>query len=182
PRVRHSHGNWRKSTAGFDRVVLLDRRLWYHVLCRSKTEADHHHDDPNTSVGARLSAHGSIARLSGAHLAKLKRHRRRHKRWSSASGQRSPVGSIVIRPSGTAARVPSRSPAAHTRANVAGGFWLYQEPLLAMLVQGSAGGSAPPACSSSMETPSGVRMKAMRPSRGGRLIGTPRAMNALQVS
>jgi hypothetical protein len=33
-----------------------------------------------------------------------------------------------------------------------------------------------------MEMPSGVQIKAMRPSRGGRLIGTPRAMKALQVS
>ncbi len=32
-----------------------------------------------------------------------------------------------------------------------------------------------------MEIPSGVRIKAMRPSRGGRLIVTPRAMKALQV-
>ena len=58
----------------------------------------------------------------------------------------------------------------------------YQEPVLGMLAQGSAGGSALPACSSSMEMPSGVRMKAMRPSRGGRLIVTPWAMKALQVS
>jgi hypothetical protein len=62
------------------------------------------------------------------------------------------------------------------------GLRLYQEPVLTMLVQGSAGGSALPACSSSMEMPSGVRMKAMRPSRGGRLMVTPRAMKALQVS
>ena len=53
------------------------------------------------------------------------------------------------------------------------GLTLYHEPLLAMLVQGSAGGSASPACSSSIEMPSGVRIKAMRPSRGGRLIVTP---------
>ena len=53
------------------------------------------------------------------------------------------------------------------------GFTRYHEPVLAMLVQGSAGGSASPACSSSMEMPSGVRIKAMRPSRGGRLIVTP---------
>src|SRR5205085_11815935 len=58
----------------------------------------------------------------------------------------------------------------------------YQEPVLGMLVQGSAGGSASPACSSSMEMPSGVRIKAMRPSRGGRLIVTPWAIKALQVS
>jgi len=60
------------------------------------------------------------------------------------------------------------------------GFQLYQEPVLGMLVHGSAAGSALPACSSSMEMPSGVRIKAIRPSRGGRLIVTPRAMNALQ--
>ena len=58
----------------------------------------------------------------------------------------------------------------------------YQEPLLAMLVQGSAGGNASPACSSSMEMPSGERTNAMRPSRGGRLIVTPWAIKALQVS
>ena len=60
-------------------------------------------------------------------------------------------------------------------------FRRYQEPVLGILVQGSAGASAPPACSSSSEMPSGVRMKAMRPSRGGRLIVTPCAMKALQV-
>ena len=62
------------------------------------------------------------------------------------------------------------------------GVSLYHEPVLAMLVQGSAGGSASPACSSSREMPSGVRTKAIRPSRGGRLIVTPRAIKALQVS
>src|SRR5271156_6800324 len=62
------------------------------------------------------------------------------------------------------------------------GFTLYHEPVLVMLVQGSAGASASPACSSSMEMPSGVRIKAIRPSRGGRLIVTLRAMKALQVS
>lgn len=62
------------------------------------------------------------------------------------------------------------------------GFRLYQEPVFSMLVQGSAGASAVPACSSSMEMPSGVRTNAIRPSRGGRLIVTPWAMSALQVS
>jgi hypothetical protein len=33
-----------------------------------------------------------------------------------------------------------------------------------------------------MEMPSGARIKAMRPSRGGRLIVTPWAIKALQVS
>jgi NhaB family Na+:H+ antiporter len=42
-----------------------------------------------------------------------------------------------------------------------------------MEAQGSRGGSAPPRCSSSIEMPSGERTKAMRPSRGGRLIVTP---------
>ena len=55
----------------------------------------------------------------------------------------------------------------------AGASRLYHEPVLAMLVQGSAGASASPACNSSREMPSGVRIKAMRPSRGGRLIVTP---------
>ena len=68
------------------------------------------------------------------------------------------------------------------RSNPRRGVTLYHEPVLAMLVQGSAGASATPACSSSMEMPSGVRIKAMRPSRGGRLIVTPRAIKALQVS
>ena len=62
------------------------------------------------------------------------------------------------------------------------GFQLYQKPVLGMLVQGSAAGSVPPACSTSIEMPSGMRMKAMRPSRGGRLMVTPRAMKALWVS
>src|SRR5271155_2086081 len=62
------------------------------------------------------------------------------------------------------------------------GFTLYHEPVLVMLVQGSAGGSPSAACSISMEMPSGVRTKAMRPSRGGRLIVMPRATKALQVS
>jgi hypothetical protein len=38
------------------------------------------------------------------------------------------------------------------------GVTLYHEPVLAMLVQGSAGGSASPACSSSMEMPSRLRI------------------------
>ncbi len=58
----------------------------------------------------------------------------------------------------------------------------YQLPTLGMLTQGSAGASAAPACSSSMDIPSGVRMNAIRPSRGGRLITTPWAIMALQVS
>ena len=50
---------------------------------------------------------------------------------------------------------------------------LYQLPVFGMLAQGSATGSASPFCSSSIEIPSGVWMKAMRPSRGGRLMVMP---------
>ena len=49
----------------------------------------------------------------------------------------------------------------------------YQLPTLGMLAQGSCTGSDGPFCSSSIEIPSGVRMKAIRPSRGGRLTVTP---------
>ena len=44
----------------------------------------------------------------------------------------------------------------------------YHEPMLGMVVGGPASGSARPAGGGSMEMPWGVRMKAMRPSRGGR--------------
>ena len=47
---------------------------------------------------------------------------------------------------------------------------LHQTPVFGIDIQGSAGGSASPFWNSSIEILSGVRMKAMRPSRGGRLI------------
>ena len=49
----------------------------------------------------------------------------------------------------------------------------YQEPVFGIEAQGSLGGSASPRCKRSTEIPSGERTKAMRPSRGGRLIVTP---------
>ena len=49
----------------------------------------------------------------------------------------------------------------------------HQTPTLGIDAHGSAGDSAWPFCSSSIEMASGERMKAMRPSRGGRLIVTP---------
>jgi hypothetical protein len=49
----------------------------------------------------------------------------------------------------------------------------YQDPVFGMLAHGSAAGRAVPCCNNSSEIPSGVRMKAMRPSRGGRLMVTP---------
>ena len=51
----------------------------------------------------------------------------------------------------------------------------YQLPVFGIDFQGSAGGRAPPFCRSSMEMLSGERTKAMRPSRGGRLMVTPPA-------
>jgi hypothetical protein len=48
-----------------------------------------------------------------------------------------------------------------------------------MLAQGSRAGNASPFCSNSIEIRSGERTNAMRPSRGGRLITTPRVQQAL---
>ncbi len=53
----------------------------------------------------------------------------------------------------------------------------YHSPVLGIEAQGSAGASASPFCRSSMEMLSGERINAMRPSRGGRLIVTPAAIN-----
>jgi hypothetical protein len=58
----------------------------------------------------------------------------------------------------------------------------HQVPVLAIEAQGSAGASAAPFCSSSMETPSGERMKAMYPSRGGRLMVTPSPARRAQTA
>jgi hypothetical protein len=58
----------------------------------------------------------------------------------------------------------------------------YQTPVFGMLAQGSAGFNDGPCCSSSMEIPSGERTKAMRPSRGGRLMVTPCFLRRSQVA
>jgi len=58
----------------------------------------------------------------------------------------------------------------------------YQCPWLGMLTQGSAGAFASPFCNSSIDTLSGERTKAIRPSRGGRLISTPFACRCAQVA
>ncbi len=60
--------------------------------------------------------------------------------------------------------------------------WSYHFPVLGMEAQGSALGRASPACRSSMLISSGERTKAMRPSRGGRLMVTPASMSFWQVS
>ena len=49
----------------------------------------------------------------------------------------------------------------------------YHDPVFGIDTQGSCGGRAAPFCRSSTEILSGERTKAMRPSRGGRLIVTP---------
>ena len=58
----------------------------------------------------------------------------------------------------------------------------HQAPVFGIDAQGSAGASAGPFWRSSIEIKSGVRMKAMRPSRGGRLMVTPASMSLLQVA
>ena len=59
---------------------------------------------------------------------------------------------------------------------------LYQTPTFGIDAHGSAGASAGPACNSSTDTLSGERMKAMRPSRGGRLITTPPSRSFWQAA
>ena len=59
---------------------------------------------------------------------------------------------------------------------------LHHSPTFGIDAQGSSGGRRSPICNSSMEMPSGERMKAMCPSRGGRLIVTPASARRRQVS
>jgi len=58
----------------------------------------------------------------------------------------------------------------------------HHDPVLGIDAQGSAGGMASPFCYSSMEMASGERTKAMRPSRGGRLMVTPPSISRWQVA
>jgi hypothetical protein len=53
----------------------------------------------------------------------------------------------------------------------------YQTPVLGMDAHGSRFGKAAPFCKSSIEILSGERMKAIAPSRGGRLMVTPALMS-----
>src|SRR5437764_916233 len=64
----------------------------------------------------------------------------------------------------------------HGRVVTCAGRRPYQAPVFGIDFQGSAGGSAAPCCSSSMETSSGERTNAMRPSRGGLRIVQPCAI------
>src|SRR5262245_49166345 len=61
-------------------------------------------------------------------------------------------------------------------------FKRHHVPMFGMLFHGSAGGSAPSLLRSSIEIPSGDLTKAMRPSRGGRLMVTPWSINLAQKS
>ncbi len=70
-------------------------------------------------------------------------------------------------------------PRHHRPCNIAPDHHL---PVFGIEAQGSAGGSAPPACRSSIEILSGERTKAMRPSRGGRLMVTPWSSRRWQVA
>src|SRR5690606_41344358 len=58
----------------------------------------------------------------------------------------------------------------------------HQLPVFGIEAQGSRGGSGSPFCSSSIEMLSGERTKAMCPSRGGRLMVTPKDCSRSQVA
>jgi len=58
----------------------------------------------------------------------------------------------------------------------------YQLPVFGIDSHGSAGASAAPCCSSSIEIRSGERTNAMRPSRGGRLMVMPIACRCAQLA
>ena len=58
----------------------------------------------------------------------------------------------------------------------------YHTPVLGMDFHGSSAGLGSPFCKSSMEISSGERMKAMWPSRGGRLMVTPAFCNFAHVA
>ena len=58
----------------------------------------------------------------------------------------------------------------------------HHTPVFAIDAQGSAGAFVSPFWMSSIEMLSGVRMKAMWPSRGGRLMVTPAALSLAQVA
>jgi hypothetical protein len=58
----------------------------------------------------------------------------------------------------------------------------YQWPVFGIEIHGSAGGLGSPFCSNSIECKSGERMKAMLPSRGGRLMVMPSFISRSQVA
>ena len=58
---------------------------------------------------------------------------------------------------------------------------VYHAPTLGMLTHGSAGARCP-SCNNSIEMPSGVRTKAICPSRGGRLMVMPASISRWHVA
>jgi hypothetical protein len=58
----------------------------------------------------------------------------------------------------------------------------YQTPVLGMDAQGSRFGKGAPCCKSSIEILSGERIKAIAPSRGGRLMVRPAFMSLSHIA
>jgi hypothetical protein len=100
--------------------------------------------------------------------------------WSSrrpATGQARPPPSVGVRCRRRGARQRAGHGASGRPRQPS-----HQWPVLGMDAHGSAGAFASPFCRSSTDCRSGERTKAMRPSRGGRLIVTPAACSLAQVS
>jgi nucleoside-diphosphate-sugar epimerase len=96
---------------------------------------------------------------------------------ASRRGARSTRGRSLARGGGCIARALSRAMSAPRLA-----LQVHHAPVFGMLLHGSSGERAPPFCSSSTEMLSGERTKAMRPSRGGRLIVTPWSIRRRQAA
>ena len=99
--------------------------------------------------------------------------------------------SICLRGENAKGRLGFRSRMAHHASGIADGSnptrdenlcWIYQWPVFGIDVQGSAGAFGSPFCNSSIECRSGERIKAMLPSRGGRLMVIPIFMRRSQVA
>ena len=99
---------------------------------------------------------------------------------SSASDSASRQPCAAAGPAASSAA--SAAPAAARRPPMARCRPAHQWPVFSMLFHGSAGASGVPACRSSIETLSGLRTKAMCPSRGGRLMVTPACCSVSQRS
>lgn len=99
-------------------------------------------------------------------------------RWASAAGQREEERKQPAIDAGIP-EDPDRNTDADTGADTDADTG-YQLPVFFIDAHGSLGSSASPFCRSSIEIPSGERTKAMRPSRGGRLIVTPASVRSRQ--
>ena len=107
----------------------------------------------------------SVSRHSGRSLGQAKCGQSKSARPKTGGARRTVAGTPV--------------PAAAPR-RAGGPSGAYQAPVFGIEAQGSAGSFALPFCSNSIEMPSGERMKAMLPSRGGRLMVTPLSMRLWQ--